>query len=523
MGVEELGQDIFRDGVCGLRRLHSSILQQLEGLARHTHGGERLREDLVRQLGHGDPHFLGRQSQPHASRCGERENGRGLRSTVEGRGRRGLRCGHHRRGFRNGGLDRRGFFRRVEEGRLGDADKLLLSDAAAEITKALAGVLGVPIQHKDGLENGLECTVFDLVVERPCEMGLVRAASGPDLIGIRTRADEAEFGHVRAGATVRATSHAHVDGDVDTDFLAERGDAVDDGGHDALGFRDGETAEWQGGAGHGEDTVAVVLAGKLDTVLGKNGFDGLDLVGGDVPENDVLIGGDDHVEFQGLAQEAEGGLEAHVPVVFDAAVLNKEAEELQAVALVVPAKPVLVLPLGELPPGFDLLAEVRFDEFAELIDAHAVDGVLEAGVCAVLAVAVIALGGDDRLHEVEELVRADEAQMIGCASKSGLLLVGATQTASDGDVEAFEHAGGAGDDDDADVLDVDIDGVVAGDCDSHLELSGQVNVAVNGLDVILENGSVAVLGAHDFLDGIHVDIVLPVFEGGCLLAVEPDL
>jgi hypothetical protein len=136
---------------------------------------------------------------------------------------------------------------------------------------------------------------------------------------------------------------------------------------------------------------------------------------------------------------------------------------------------------------------------------------------------VVALRGEDRFHRLEEVVLVHEAEVVGGARERLLLAVGAPHPAADDDVEPLERlAVGLHDDDAADVVDVQVDRVVAGDGERDLELLRQVGAAVERLDRVAGDDAVAiVVGAH-LVELELANVALPVLDGRRLLAVEPE-
>ena len=135
--------------------------------------------------------------------------------------------------------------------------------------------------------------------------------------------------------------------------------------------------------------------------------------------------------------------------------------------------------LGDRPSGAGL------DLGAEPVDAVLLERVLEAGPMPVVAVAEVALGGDDRLDDVGEVRRRHPRDR---AAEHRVRVVGpgvahAHPAAGEHD-EAGQLAGEplAQGRDDADVVRVDVDAVVTRPGDPDLELARQVGLAVQRLD-----------------------------------------
>ena len=97
--------------------------------------------------------------------------------------------------------------------------------------------------------------------------------------------------------------------------------------------------------------------------------------------------------------------EPHRVGVLDAAVLDVQAVEPEAVALLVPAHAVVEAVDADRPRRGERAAEVLFDFVGEARHAPVVDQVLHAGDLAVGPVAEIALHFDDRDHEIDHVAR----------------------------------------------------------------------------------------------------------------------
>mmetsp|Transcript_49480 Transcript_49480/g.77306 ORF Transcript_49480/g.77306 Transcript_49480/m.77306 type:complete len:364 (+) Transcript_49480:803-1894(+) len=274
--------------------------------------------------------------------------------------------------------------------------------------------------------------------------------------------------------------------------------------------------------------------------------DGIDvgLVSGlDAAKDHVLLASQPGVQPVLVHDLPQGGLELEITLVLNAALLNVDTQEKVAVSLLVPAKPVDHPPLRKGDRGLDGLAQVTLHELAEVVDAEGVDQVLEASVGADLTVTVVTLGGEDSLAGLSDVLLGHVAKVFGNLGEGALLVVGTAHAASDEDVISHQVlASLVHDHHQSNVVDEDVNRVVSGNSDSHLELTGKVGAAVEGLlgvsgddagALVLE----AVPGDHLFkllriasegrdvvLSGASVDQVLvPVLDGSSLLAVKPEL
>mmetsp|Transcript_17947 Transcript_17947/g.40146 ORF Transcript_17947/g.40146 Transcript_17947/m.40146 type:complete len:303 (+) Transcript_17947:1443-2351(+) len=189
-----------------------------------------------------------------------------------------------------------------------------------------------------------------------------------------------------------------------------------------------------------------------------------------------------------------------------------------------PSHPVEVFPLGQRGPWLDGLAVVLLDEAAEFVDAEGVNEVLQTGGGADLAVTVVALHRQDSLHGLKEVLLLDESQVIRRARERRLLAVGASHAAANDDVETFQGLPiGLHDNHTADVVDVEVDAVVARDSECDLELLGKVGTAVQRLNRVARDDAVAVVVRAHLVQVELINITPVILDGGSLLAIEPEL
>merc|ERR1719460_3529188 len=197
---------------------------------------------------------------------------------------------------------------------------------------------------------------------------------------------------------------------------------VDIGLH-ALRLGDGEAAEREGRARDRLARDRVDLVDHIDPVHLEARLDAHLVRRLNVAEDDRLRGREQQVDAgEVVDHRAQARLEAELWRVAHAPLLDVDAQHVLAVALLVPAHPVEVLPLGQRPPRLDLLAQVLLGERAEVVDAERVHEVLEPGGRAHLAVAVVALHRQDRLHRLEKALLAHKAQVRRGAGKRRLVL-----------------------------------------------------------------------------------------------------
>ena len=221
-----------------------------------------------------------------------------------------------------------------------------------------------------------------------------------------------------------------------------------------------------------------------------------------------MVRGETHGELVALNHRAERLL----GVAAEATVHHVHAVPELTVALLVPAVVGGHGEGGEVGEGLEGLAHVLLDDRLELLDAPGVDEVLEAGLLAVIAAAVVALRAADSLDGVEDVRLVHVAEGGGETGEGVRVAVGAAHAATRVDVVAdvltiLHH------DADADVVGEEVDVVVAGNGHADLELARKEEGAVDGLGRVHEVGAEAVIVAalrH-----------LGLLHGENLLAVQP--
>jgi hypothetical protein len=250
----------------------------------------------------------------------------------------------------------------------------------------------------------------------------------------------------------------------------------------------------------------------VETPLGKQALDLRQVLGSHGREDTVLVGGEPKVALVDLGNLAKSRLELVSTVVLDTTVLDEHVEVPLAVATLDPAVRVEVGLEGVRSLRLEGLAHSLLDFGAEVVDAHAVDCVLETlrtiseihlkyglthSVLPVLAVTVVPLCQHDLLRHEATILRLDKAES---GTETGVrLLVGVSDTHTTANRHVVtDDLVVLHDSDEADVVGEHVDGIVRGNRHGNLELSREVVRAVERLKV---------------LDCIATDLLL----------VEPDL
>mmetsp|Transcript_9486 Transcript_9486/g.15615 ORF Transcript_9486/g.15615 Transcript_9486/m.15615 type:complete len:485 (+) Transcript_9486:861-2315(+) len=265
------------------------------------------------------------------------------------------------------------------------------------------------------------------------------------------------------------------------------------------------------------------------------------LLGQDVAEEDALGGGqnrgqlhllDDFVDGRAHLHVLEGGelweLGILLTVVLHPPLLHVETQEPFAIALLVPAHPVGVLPLRQRLPRLNGLAKVALHQCTEPVDTQIVHQVLHARVLANLPVAVVPLRSDDALAELHHVLLGDEAQVFGGLGEGGFLVVRSAHTPTHHHIEAQQLLRGVVHDrHQPDVVDVDVDGVISRHGDGNLKLLGQVALSVERLHRVASDDALARVLEHLRLHvqpRIHLlDVFQPVLHPSHLLLPVPHI
>ncbi|GKT59472.1 hypothetical protein ColTof3_06811 [Colletotrichum tofieldiae] len=343
----------------------------------------------------------------------------------------------------------------------------------AKVTKLLALLpLGrVPLEQR--LHDGQDLVLLDALAVQLVQALSVVAAAEVHVVRAVRLSDEGDLGEPRAGAAVGAARHAHDDRVLAQAVLLEAVlELGDEHGQVALRLGHGETAGREGDAGRGAEAQAGEVH-VVELVLLHERLDGVQVLVGDVAEDQVLVAREAELALVHLCDLAQARLHLELGGVLDATVLDEEGEVAEARLVLLPAESVDVGLELEGALLVELLSPEVLDLGAEHVHAHVVDGVLETRVLAVLAVAVVALDEHDLLAGDVDLVRLDEAEHATDLGVRLLVVVRGTHATTSEQVEALEVAVLALDGDQTNVVSVDVGVVVGGDGDGDLELSGQ--------------------------------------------------
>mmetsp|Transcript_21071 Transcript_21071/g.38085 ORF Transcript_21071/g.38085 Transcript_21071/m.38085 type:complete len:270 (+) Transcript_21071:255-1064(+) len=232
-------------------------------------------------------------------------------------------------------------------------------------------------------------------VGRPRQHG---RSTQPQLITLGTITHECQFGHVGSCTSIRAASHANDNLLAGNVHLGEHGaHTFDVGRHDAFRLGLGQSTKGKGGTGHGESGEGVHLFDGCNPMLTQNRLDALLVLGIDISENNGLGGTHNRMNFVLVNHRPQSTLESKGSLVLHASVIHMLSVEQLSIALFPPSHPIIVLPVLHGTPRSNLLAYITLNELLERFNSQSVHQVLHTGVGAHIAVAVIALRGQDSL------------------------------------------------------------------------------------------------------------------------------
>ena len=214
----------------------------------------------------------------------------------------------------------------------------------------------------------------------------------------------------------------------------------------------------------------------VERVLAHQRVDRAARRGRDARDHQVLIRGQAEV----ARVRARDGVEAIQRAAGDAAGGNAQGEVPAAVVGLDPAEAVALRLEAERARRRDGEAGAALHLGHEPGQAVALDRVLELGVLAVAAVAMVALGGDHGLGQRQQLFRPHEADHVGEAREGAGFAVRGAESAADADVEAGQLAV-LDDRDEAEVVRQHVDVVDRRHHQRGLELARQVGRAVDRL------------------------------------------
>lgn len=145
--------------------------------------------------------------------------------------------------------------------------------------------------------------------------------------------------------------------------------------------------------------------------------------------------------------------------------------------------------------GLEALAIVLLYHRPELVDAPLIDQVLQPGLLPVIPSPIVTLCCHDGLDGMEDVLLGNIPNGVCQASKGVLIPVSSAHASANHKVKTLKLAAGTCDDHHANVICEEVHAVVAWDCDGDFELSGQEEVAVDGLWGILKVGTIAIEGS----------------------------
>mmetsp|Transcript_21548 Transcript_21548/g.27869 ORF Transcript_21548/g.27869 Transcript_21548/m.27869 type:complete len:256 (+) Transcript_21548:612-1379(+) len=192
------------------------------------------------------------------------------------------------------------------------------------------------------------------------------------------------------------------------------------------------------------------------------------------------------------------------------------------ITLFPPSHPVIVFKVFNWVPFLDGLAKVTFNQLLESINTHGVNQVLHASIGTNFTVAVVSLSSDNRLQKFHAIFLGDKSQVISRTSKGVGLVVSTTHTSTNHNVETFQLAVRAENNNETNIVGVDIQRVISRDSNTNFEFSRKVSITVQGFNIVFDNDTTSVVVVHDLVNVVFLDISSP--HGGFrrLAAIKPN-
>ena len=252
----------------------------------------------------------------------------------------------------------------------------------------------------------------------------------------------------------------------------------------AFAFGQGEAAGGQGDAGHRTQTQAGDVLGDIELVLGQQCLDVRLLLLGHAADDQILVRGETEIAGVDLGDFAQAGLRRLFLGIAQAAVLDEKGVMPVAVGAFGPA--VAVAGTGEFERArlAELPTETGFEFVFEPVHSAVLDGVFEARVLAVGAVAEIALHGENFFRHFDDFFAGKVTDHVG-ETRIGLgVAVRHAKAAADGEIVAEEFPVFP-DGDETEVLRVDVDIVARRHGEAGFEFAREISFAVDGFFLLV--------------------------------------
>ena len=372
--------------------------------------------------------------------------------------------------------------------------------ADREIAEPLARLPIRRISREYRIERGNKRVVIEVFRIELGQTRSVERRAEIEIVSPRPFSDQTDLGEIGPRAAVGAAGHADdnvVGGQAVTcEAVVER---IEQGRQIAFAFRERETAGRQCDAGHRiapqtrpwrQQTRG--LGDAVHRVLMREG---------NIGDDQILVRGDAEIAD---AQLGDLPQRRHLilsdTTILNTAVLHVQGEMRPAVAALDPA--VAIAHRGEHKrfrlPERDPRATRDFG--AKIVQPAILDGVFEACMLAVGAVAPVALRGDDRFGHRDGLIRGAETEHVRGARIGVRLAMGHAHASAGHHVPARHIADVVDDSDKAEIVGIEVHVVRRRHRDGDLEFPRQIGAAIDRLDHFI---------------GLR--------RAGDLLAVEPDL
>mmetsp|Transcript_16858 Transcript_16858/g.22145 ORF Transcript_16858/g.22145 Transcript_16858/m.22145 type:complete len:212 (-) Transcript_16858:89-724(-) len=195
-----------------------------------------------------------------------------------------------------------------------------------------------------------------------------------------------------------------------------------------------------------------------------------------------------------------------------------------SISLFPPAHPIVVFPFLNFLPWSDSLSKVTFNEGFEVINTKSVNEVLHTGVGTDVTVTMITLSSKNTLHNLHDVFLGNKSKVISSSCKCAFLVVRATHTTSNHDVETLKFTGLIiGNNDNTDIIGVKIKGVISRHSNTNLELTRQVTITIDWFSGVGQNDTTPRVVQHCVINIVVLNFLCPSFNSGSLFTIQPDL
>lgn len=358
------------------------------------------------------------------------------------------------------------------------------ANANAEVSKSLALVSLTRVALEKRLHDAEDLLFLDGAAEELVKALSVVATTKVHVVGTVRLSDKGDLGKPRTGTAVGTARHAHDDAVLTKTVLFKYTfELADELGQVALRLCHGETTSGE------SNTCTTAQAhcaevGVVQFVLGKHLLHLGQLLVRNVGQDKVLVTCEAELTLVDLGDFEQAGLHREVSSVLNTTVFDEHGEVVLSGLILLPAKGVDIADEVERTGLLKLLTPVLFHLGLEDVNAHVVNGVLHAGVFAVLTVTVITLNQHDLLAGNVNLLLGDVTKDATSTRVGLLVIVSGTHTTTGKQVETNKVTILALDGNKTNVMSIDISVIVRRNGNGDFELAGQVSRSVQGFVVL---------------------------------------